>query len=84
MLQRQQNKRTIGLENRGRGIVPGALLKLLVKDKLLQRGNIVTIKSERMAAETPEERETRLQWMSTNQRERLAGEARREERGYSR
>ena len=29
----------------------------------------------RLAVETPEEREARLQWMSTNQRERLAVEA---------
>ena len=35
VLQRQQNKGANGWENGGRGIVPGALLKLLVKDKLL-------------------------------------------------
>ena len=49
--------------------MPGKLLKLLVKDR--QRS---TRERERMAAETPKERERRLQWMSTNQHERLAFE----------
>ena len=44
--------------------MPGVLLKLLVKDKLL----CSTREHERTAAETPEERETRLQQM----RDRLA------------
>ena len=52
--------------------MPGALLKLLVKDKLPQQKS--TRERERMAAETTEERETRLQRMRTNQRERLAVE----------
>ena len=34
MLQRQQNKGGYGWENGKRGIVPGVLLKLLMKDKL--------------------------------------------------
>ena len=34
-----------------------------------------TNQHERLAVETPEERETRLQQLSTNQRERLAVEA---------
>ena len=46
--------------------MPGVLLKLLVKDKLLCRES--TRERERTAAETPEEREMRLQQM----RDRLA------------
>ena len=53
--------------------MPGALVKLLVKDKL-PHSREVPMKHERMAAETPEEREGRLQWMSTTQHERLAAE----------
>ena len=58
--------------------MPGTLLKLLVKDKLPHRS---TRERERMAAETPEERERRLQWMSTNQHERLAAETPEEREG---
>ena len=46
--------------------MPGVLLKLLVKDKLLCRES--TREREGTAAETPEEREARLQQM----RDRLA------------
>ena len=47
-----------------REIVPGVLLKLLVKDKLLHSGKVPV----NAAAETPEERKTRLQQV----RDRLA------------
>ena len=39
--------------------MPGVLLKLLVKDKLLCREK-VPVNAKKMAAETPEKRETRL------------------------
>ena len=52
----------------------GALLKLVVKDKLLYSRK-VPVNAKGMAAETPEERERRLQRMSTNQYERLAVES---------
>ena len=42
--------------------------------KLLYSEKIATREHERMAAETPEERETRLQQMSTNQHEWLTVE----------
>ena len=45
---------------KGRGIVPGALLKLLVKDKPSTSQQRSTCERERMAAETPEERERRF------------------------
>ena len=50
--------------------MPGTLLKLLVKASQQKSSR----ECERMAAETPEERERRLQQMSTNQHRRLAGE----------
>ena len=100
--QRQRNKGAKDWESGGRGIVPGALLKLLVKDELphsrevpvnpkdgswksqgdrrLQR--MSTNQHERLAVETPEERERRLQRMRTNQHERLAVEIH-EEKDYS-
>ena len=40
VLQRQQNKGAKGLKSSGRGIMPGALLKLLLKDKLLHSGKV--------------------------------------------
>ena len=40
VLQRQWNKRANGWGNGGRGIMPGTLLKLLAKDKLLHSGKV--------------------------------------------
>ena len=40
VLQRQQNKGAKGLKSGRRGIMPGALLKLLLKDKLLHSGKV--------------------------------------------
>ena len=66
----------------GRGIVPGVLLKLLVKDKLpLSREVPVNVKEWQLLS--PEERERRLQRMSTNQHKRVAVETP-EEKDYSR
>ena len=53
--------------------MPGALLKLLMKDKLRTSLKKSKREHERTAAEIPEERETRQQ-MSNNQRKRLAVE----------
>ena len=69
LLQRQWNKGEKGGECGGRVIMPGELLKLLSeRQATLQRKS--THECERMASETPEERQTRLHWM----RNRLASE----------
>ena len=62
----------------------GVLLKLQAK-KLATLQRKSTCECKRMAAETPEKREARLQWMSTNQHKRLAVEPlKREKQDYSR
>ena len=50
--------------------MPGALLKLLVKDKLLHNRKVPVNAKERQLR--PLRRERRLQRLSTNQRERFA------------
>ena len=52
--------------------MPDALLKLLVKDKLLHSGKIPMNAKERQLRPL---RRVKQDYMSTNQRERLAGEA---------
>ena len=55
--------------------MPGALLKLLVKDKLPHRREVPMNTKEWQLAEPPRrEKALRLKQMSTNQHERLAAE----------